>query len=224
MKNILILILVLMALTACAPDPRRSAQAYQIRIQADIDAANAQQMREYQQQVNAIQAQALRVDEANQEATAQNWHNALNMTLRYGAYVMTAAVCFILFMAARSIATSIATATEGLSKAVVSAADVRAHLIRLDPVTRQYPVYLQYLGQGKFSAVNLNVNAVLMLDTRNEPDRQMIAAMGATQYAGALAHEARQAQDPTGVTMLQTPIIDAKSELLSIGRDLVRNE
>jgi hypothetical protein len=167
---------------------------------------------------------AVQLDQQNREAITAQWQKGLNMILRYAFFVMTAAVCFVIFMGARSIATSFATATEGISTALVRAAEVKANLIYLDERTRQYPVFLQYLGQGKFSLVNPNVNAVLMLDTRSEPDRQMIAAMGATQYAGALAREARQSDDPTGVSMIQAPIVDAKSEVISIGKDLVRHE
>ena len=224
MKRVLFFIVFLMLVSGCAPDPRKEAQAFQIRSQAEQDALNSETARAHQQELNDIQTKQLQLEEEHREATAAEWRTGWNMVMRYGFIILTAAVCFVMFMASRSIASSFATMTQGLSTAIVRAAEVRANLIQLDPTTRQYPVYLQYLGEGRFSAVNLNVNSVLLLDTRNEPDRQMISAMGAVQYAGALARESRQSQDPAGVSMIQTPIIDVKSELLSIGKDMVRHE
>jgi hypothetical protein len=222
MKRYMILILLLVVLTACAPDPRKEAQAFAIRTQAEQDALNADAQRQHAQEVHDIQVQQLELEEQHREATAQEWRNGLNRMLYYGFYVATAALCFMIFMGARSMTKSFAEMTEGISAAIVRAADVKANTIRLDPVTRQFPVYLQYLGAGRFSAVNFNTNSVLMLDTRNDPDRQMIAAMGAVQYAGALAREARQSEDPTGVALIQAPIVDVKDELLSLGKDLLR--
>ncbi len=221
---LILMVCAFMTITACAPDPRKDAQAEQIRSEARQNALNQQQARQQKAALDAVALQNAQLEASQKQATAQAWSAGWNMTLKFAFYVFTAGVCYVLFMASRSIATSFATASEGLSTAIVRKAEVRANLIALDPVTRQYPIYLQYLGNGRFSAVNLNVNAVLMLDTRSEPDRQMIAAMGATQYAGALAREARQSNDPAGMAMINAPVIDAKSELLSIGRDLVSHE
>jgi len=224
MKRIVLTLVLWMLLSGCAPDPRKEAQAFQIRSQAQQQALNDEAARQNQEQLNAIELQKQQLEQQTREATAAEWNHGLNMVLHYGSFVMTAAVCFVLFMSARSVVSSFATVTEGTAKALVRRAEVRANLIQLDPVTRQYPAFIQYLGCGRFSVLNLNTNSVLMLDTRNEPDRQMIAAMGAVQYAGALAHEARQASDPTGVALIQAPIVDAKNEVLSIGRDMVRHE
>ena len=224
MKRILLIMVLLMLVSGCAPDPRKEAEAERIRMEAKQNALNQAQARAAKEALDAVQLQNAQLEASQKQATAQAWRDGWNMTLKYAFYVFAAGVCYVLFMASRSIATSVATATEGISTAIVRAAEVKANLIYLDEKTRQYPVFLQYLGQGKFSMVNPNANAVLMLDTRSEPDRQMIAAMGATQYAGALAREARQSDDPTGVSMINAPVIDAKSELLSIGRDLVRHE
>jgi hypothetical protein len=224
MKRIVLMLVLWMLLSGCAADPRREAEAYRIRSQAEQRALSDEAARQNQEQLNAIELQKQQLEQQTREAIAAEWNNGLNMVLHYGFFVATAAVCFLLFTSARSVASSFATVTEGTAKALVRRAEVRANLIALDPVTRQYPAFIQYLGCGRFSVLNLNTNSVLMLDTRNEPDRQMIAAMGAVQYAGALAHEARQANDPTGVALIQAPIIDAKNEVLSIGRDMVRRD
>jgi hypothetical protein len=92
----------------------------------------------------------------------------------------------------------------GIGNAIVQAAELRAKLIPLDRHTRQFP--LVYLEKGKFLLANPNVDGTLLLDTRNAPDREMIMAMGATQYAGALAQEARKANDPAGVSIIRAPV------------------
>jgi hypothetical protein len=224
MKRILFLMVSMMLVSGCAPDPRKEAQAFQIRSQAEQQALSAEVARAHQQELNAVQIQQTQLEQETREATAGEWQHGWNMVLRYGFLVATAAVCFVMFRSAQSVASSFATVTEGTARALVRRAEVRANLIQLDPATRQYPAFIQYLGGGRFSVLNLNTNSVLMLDSRNEPDRQMIAAMGAVQYAGALAQEARQSNDPTGVAMIQAPIVDAKDEVLSIGRDMVRHE
>jgi hypothetical protein len=224
MKRILLIMALVWLVSGCAVDPRKEAEADKIRTLTQQEAYNQEQARAQREALAAVELQNAQLKASQKQAIAQAWRDGWNMTLRFAFYVFTAGVCYVLFMWFRSIAKSFAKITEGISKAIVRAAEVKANLIYLDEKTRQYPVFLQHLGKGRFSLVNPNANAVLMLDTRNEPDRQMIAAMGATQYAGALAREARQSNDPTGVSMVNAPVIDAKSELLSIGRDLVSHE
>ena len=224
MKRILLIMALVWLVSGCAPDPRKEAKAFQIRSQAEQEAANSEAARAHQQELNAIETQNRQIEEQHREATAAEWRAGLNTVIHYGLLTFAVVLCFVLVMVSRSFSNSFATVTEGVAKALVRRAEVRANLIRLDPETRQYPVYLERLGNGRYSAVNFNTSEVLLLDVRKEPDRQMIAAMGAVQYAGALAQEARQSNDPTGVAMINAPVIDAKSELLSIGRDLVRHE
>jgi hypothetical protein len=223
MKRVLFALLVLILLSGCAPDPRKAAQADQIRLEAKQNAMNMEQARMQKAALDAVQLQNAQVEAGHKQATAQAWRNGWNMTLKFAFYVFTAGLCYVLFMASRSIATSFATTTEGLSAAIVRAAEVKANLIQLDPVTRQYPLFIQHIGKGRFSALDMNRNIVLLLDTRSEPDRQMIATAGAVQYAGALAREARQAHDPAGVSMLQTPIVDVKDEMIRIGAEMWSN-
>lgn len=199
--------LLLMGLAACAPDPRKEAQAFQIREQAEQDALNQTQNREQKEALHEIALKDLEVQQGHREATAKEWRLGLNTMIRYGFWFATAALCFALFHLARAVSR----AGTGLADAMVRAAEVRANLILLDPTTRQYPLLVQPLGRGKFVALNPNTNSVLMLDVHNAPDRQMIQAMGAVQYAGALASEARQSHDPGGVSIIQTPLIDVRS-------------
>jgi hypothetical protein len=123
----------------------------------------------------------------------------------------------VIFIGARSTIQAYATTTHGLAQAAVRAAEVRANLIALDPETMQYPVFLQYLGKGLFSAVNLNTNAVTLLDSRSDPDRQMISAAGAVQLSGKIAREARLSSDPAGVSSMIPLVIEVETEDLKLG-------
>lgn len=211
-KYILIIPVIVFMLSACAPDPRKEAQAFQIREQAQQDALNQEQTRQHADELHAFQMQQQQIEQGNREATKQEWRNGLNMMIRYSSFFATAAVCFAVFMITRATVNAYAIVSEGTARALVQAANVRANLISLDPTTRQFPLLLQYIGKGIVSLTNPNADSTLLLDTRNEPDRQMIQAMGAVQYAGALAHEARQAKDPAGVSIIQTPIVDVEEQ------------
>ncbi len=205
-KYILLISLIITLLTSCAPDPRKAAQADQIREQAAQDALNQEQQRQQASDLHAFQVQQLQIEQGTRDATKQTWRDGWNMMIRISFFFATAALCYSIILASRSVTSAI----DGISKALVRAAEVRANLIPLDRITRQYPALLQYIGYGRFSLTNPNTNSTLMLDTRNEPDRLMIQAAGATQYAGALAREARQAEDPAGVSIIQSPVVNVE--------------
>jgi len=218
MKRFFPIILLLIFVNACAPDPRKEAEAYATRIEAEQKAANEIQNRQHAQQLHEFQLQSLAMNQENQKAFQQQWQLAVNRAIWVGSLTLIAVVCYSMISVSKTINRTV----EGIGVAFVRRADVSANLIQLDRVTRQYPAFLQYIGNGRFVGVNFNTNSVLVLDTRSEPDRQMIAQMGAVQYAGALAQEARQSNDPAGISIIQPPIIDVKSEMISLGKDVVR--
>lgn len=220
MKKLLPIIFLLLLITACAPNPVKEAQGYQIKEQADQDALNQSQQRQQDQQLHEIQIQQLQLEEQHREATAKEWRAGLNRMIHYGFIFGTIGVCVSLL----ALAFAFSYSSIGTAKAFARAAEVRANLIPLDRVTRQFPLVLQYIGRGKVSLTNINTGETLLLDTRNEPDRQLIATSGATQIAGVIASEARQSTDPAGVAIVQPPVIDVKDELLTVGKEFLRNE
>jgi hypothetical protein len=203
-KNKFVLIVVLCLacmLTACAADPRKEAEAYATRTQADQSAANQAQLREQSAELHALNMQ-------HQEAVAMEWEAGLNKVIHAGALV--GQYVFVLVLIAAGYGFSIAVV--GTGKAWARFVEVRANLIRLDPVTRQYPAVLTYVSKGRYSLANLNNDSVLMLDTRNEPDRQMILGMSNTQYAGALARESRMSLQPGEVAGILAPFVEMANE------------
>lgn len=220
----ILLVFLSLSVIACQPDPRKEADAYATRMKADQDALNQQLNREQSTGMYALEVQRLQVEQGHREATAQEWRNGLNNLIRWAFLFGTAAVCFVIFLGSRSVITAFATATQGLSQAMVRKADVRANLIQLDPVTRQYPLFIQYIGAGRYAAYNPNVNSLTLLDTRSEPDRQMIVASGSVQYVGVLAREAGKSADPAGVSVVKQPIIDVTGEMVTLARELARKD
>lgn len=203
-----LLMVAALLLAACQPDPRKEAQAFQIREQAEQDALNQEQNRAQDEELHDLQVQELQVQQGHREATAQKWREALNTGISLVKWPMIFALAYAIL----SLAHAISVGSRGIAQAMVRAAEVRANLIGLDPDTRQFPLLVQPLGRGRFAAFNPNTNSVLILDVRNEPDRRMIQAAGAVQYVGALASEAKQSSDPAGVSIITAPLIDIGGE------------
>ena len=218
MRRVIPILLLLILASACAPDPRKEAQAFQIRSQAEQDALNSEQNRQQAEDLLTVQIQQLQLEEQHREATAREWRAGLNTMIRYGFIFGTIGLCAVLL----ALAFSFSYGSAGTAKAIARAAEVRANLIYLDPVTREYPAFLQYLGHGKFSLTDLNKKVTLLLDTRSEPDRQMIATSGAVRLAGVIASEASKSNDPAGVSIIQPTVIDVQDGSLTVGRDLMR--
>jgi hypothetical protein len=220
MKRVLLILAAVIVISGCAPDPRKEAQAYQIKEQADQDAANQELNRKHAEELQTINLQNLELEQAHREAVKAEWRAGLNKMIHYGFNVATIAVCILIL----AVAVAFSYGSIGTTKAIIRAAEVRANLIYLDPITREYPAFLQYIGHGKFSLTDLNKKVTLLLDTRNEPDRQMIATSGVVRLAGVIASEASKSNDPAGVSIIQPTVIDVQDESLTVGRDIIRRQ
>jgi len=75
--------------------------------------------------------------------------------------------------------------------------------VKLDPVTRQFPLLITKVADGKYSLNNPNTGSTTMLYDRNPADRMMIQAMAATQHDGALAYQARMSHKPGEIAQMQ---------------------
>lgn len=207
---------ILAGLTACQPDPRKQAQALEIQSKAEQEALNAAQTREQSEAANAIYLQELALQQQHREVAALEWEAGLNNMIRYGFIFATIGVCISLL----AVAVSFSQASLGIAKATVRLADVRANLIYLDRTTRQFPAFLQYIGNGKYSLTDINDGSTLFLDTRNEADRQKIQGAMNARYAGVIAEKAQKADDAAGLAVIRSPIILEGKDIV----DLVRLE
>lgn len=167
-SKILAIVLIVFALTACAPDPRDVADAHRTTILADQEAADREQARAMRQ--------------AEWERTLPERLAALNRALLIGSISLS------VFLATAAVGGG--WAAIGAGKAAARAAIVRANLIPLDAGTRQFPLLLNYLGRGRYSLVDPNTEMVQLLDTRQPADREKFRQMGMVKLAGVVAQEA----------------------------------
>ncbi len=193
MKRILIIVSLAMIITACAPDPRKEAAAYATRQQADAQARAMQQSLDQQQEQHDLFM--ARVQEVGQ------WFSTLMM-------VTMIAAMFFAFVTITSggIGMSFLTISAGVASAKRNLS--MPNQIRLDPVTRQFPILPMYIGNGKYSLTNPNDNTVLLMDTANEADRMKVKAAFGIQHDGALAYQARLSLKPGEIASMQENIIE----------------
>jgi hypothetical protein len=197
MKKFFILALLALALVSCSPDPRMQADADATRLKSEQDAAD-------QEQARAQDADRFAIEQDERQATSDAWVEA------YNSFVTVGMAFFNLFIAVSLLGLSIGTviALVGVGRAAANAAWVRSNIIGLDPVTRQYPLFLQRVDKGIYTLTDMNTGQVRRLDIRDNGDRQMIAAANALRLAGTVAHAARLSDDAAGVAMVGTnPVV-----------------
>jgi hypothetical protein len=203
-KRISIFVFVLIglfAVTGCTVDPRRAAAAYETMLVADQYAADKTQARDQAQDLHELDVQ-------HKQAIAAEWEAGMNKVIRTCAIVAQYSFALVIIAASAGLSW----AAVGTGKAWARFVDVRANLIRLDPITRQFPQLIQYVGKGRFTISNLNVDSTRLLDTRQDADRQMILGMSNTQYAGALAHESRLSLRPGEVAGILPAFVEVCRE------------
>jgi hypothetical protein len=204
-KTIPLILLILVLATGCAPDPRNQADANATQLKAEAQAAADAQAR--------AQAQA-KFDLEHQEAEARSaqWIASVTQFIRNFMFVATIAAC----VAVLGIGIGTGWGAAGIGKAVANKAMNVSNQIQMSEKTRQFPLFIQHVGNGLFTMYNPNTGEVARLDVRKAADRQQIATQGALLLASGVAHEARMHRsDPTGVAMVGThpTIVDVNEQL-----------
>jgi len=201
MKKIktVLLILLIFALSACELDnPRADADAYQTRLLAEVAATATAQSTEIERQ-NAM------IDLENRRARQAELQFAWQRLIYTAGLVAMPVVGYVLIYLGK---TTVSTA-QGLSEAAVLAAQSRANLIHLDEKTRTFPL-VQHIHGERFLLHDPNTGSTTTLDMSQAADRQLIATSGAVRLAGAVAREAKESDDPTGVSIAtNVPIVGA---------------
>lgn len=178
-------------LSGCAVDPRNQADADNSRALTAEKVADQVQARE----VAAVDAAARQAQEAATQAARVR---AEQLVTRWASVAGSVSLAGVILAGG----VGLGWFAVGAGRAGARAAEVRANLIPLNEVTRQYPAFLQYVGRGRFSLANLNTGQVLMLDTRNEADAQLVKVTASVLTMGVMAREARRAKDAPGVSVL----------------------
>lgn len=197
MKRVVILIIAMLSLAACAPDPRREADAYATRAKADAQsAAMSQALTQDSEAHDLLMAQT-------REASV--WISTMMMTTLIASM-------FTVFVALASLGIGLSFVFIGAGVATAKRNMTMPNQIKLNPVTRQFPLLPIYIGKGKYSLTNPNDNSVLLMDTRNPADSLKVKGMYATQHDGALAYQARLSHKPGEITQMESlQILDMES-------------
>lgn len=216
MKKVLIGLFVLIAvagLVGCAPDPRKEAEAYATRLAAEAQATAAAIQSDYDAQQNEIDLEARR---ARQAELALAWQRFVYVV---GLVAVPVAIYLLFYFGRTGVAVM-----QGVGAAMVQAAEVKANLIHLDEKTRTFPL-LRHVHGNRFLIHDANTGGTSVLDMSNAADRQLIATSGAVRLAGVVAKEARQSDDPTGVSLsTNVPVIGADAASAANVIDLVEVE
>lgn len=217
MKNLLpLLALVCLSIAACAPDPRKEAQAFKVESQANQDAAHAEQQRQFAADQHAYDMAREAYWQQVYLSTMETAKRAANVTVWFAGFAIAVGLSGLIL----SLAWTAHNTTKGLGEAAVRAAIVKANLIYLDKNTGAYPALIHYEGKGRFAMVLPGVAGVIPIDTRHEPDRQMIATQGAAVIASLVAAQAAKSEDPAGVSVIRPQAIDVTSEMIDYAKVL----
>ncbi len=192
----LIWLLLLASLLVGCRQPVKSARAYAIQSAADQAALDRESQRRYGEAVGEIQLAERRAISDDKVAARENfiWWSSLAAIVGVVALIL-------------SFVGSLSYTAAGCAQAIVKRAELGAALVALDGSTRQFPLLTTYAGKGRFAVHNPNTGAVYILDTRQEPDARMVAAAGLTQVSGAIAQEAAKSNEPSGVAMVNPPMV-----------------
>jgi len=200
MKSKLFFVIALAWLLAgCGVNPIDQAEAEAIKMQAEQDALDQVQERERATGIYML-------DQAEREQTSEARVQAGRRVATAAGYAGAVAVAVVILGAGAGFAL----AAVETGRAAGRVAMVRANLIPLDRVTRQFPLLLSYAGKGCYTLTDANTGATMRLDTRSEPDRQLIATAGAVRLAGVVATEARRSTDAAGLALYNPVVIGAE--------------
>jgi len=182
-KKLIVLSIFLIALVACAPDPRNQADADNSRVLTTQEAANQVQQRQLAQTTYVEKLAAFK----------ETWRAAFP-TIAVCVQVVTVALSISLSLAMVGTGGGIGYAGFNLGKIAVFAARIKAGLIPLDRKTRTFPLYIQHIEANKFTLHNANTGSVVYLDCDRKEHRELVSAVSEIQRIGVLAYETGQAK------------------------------
>ena len=212
--SVFLFFLSLFLLSACTLDnPRADADAYKTRILAEVAATATAQAVEIERQNALIDLENRRARQADVQLIWQRFIYTTGLvTIPVVGYV-------VIYLGKATVSTA-----QGLGEAVVLAAQTKAALIHLDEKTRSFPL-VQHIHGERYLLHDPNSGGTSVLDMSNAVDRQLIASSGAVRLAGVVAQEAKEANDPTGVSLAtKVPVIDAAETegQLVVGNDVAK--
>lgn len=169
---------------ADALNPKSSAEATSITLQAEQAAQDAVQSRA-QQQTEWELAQSQR------EQTGAQWVALVGLITDFTKWYLVIGFGVVILLFSAGFGVGVFRATTGIGEAVRIYAIQRASLVYPDPQTGLFPVIVP---QGKLFAANINSGLLLPLDQTHEPDIRAALAFSQVQMAGVVSRNAAQAK------------------------------
>jgi len=194
----------ILGLSACAPNPVDIADGIRIQEEAAQDALNQEQLREQR----AIEhAQKMK----NEQAAALEWQGALRGWILVGKIFGGTALVFLLLGAGVGGSIAIVGAGQGIS----AAAKLKANLIYMDPATGTFPQFVFHVHGSKYALADPNTHSSILLDMNNPADKQSIINAGYIAALGVQSRHARTSLHEGDVASVPTPeiplVIEGKS-------------
>jgi hypothetical protein len=213
----LIALVVFVFLSSCNPfaagEIRERAKADQIAAQTLQESLNQEQVRKFAEDQHAFEVQEAARVQTIKDSVVETAKQTANLIVRVGGFILLVSVCTL----ALGTTLTVNSTLKGIGEAAVIAANIQARLIYLDEKTGHFPVFV-YEGHGKGTLVNSNVQGALPMDTRHEPDRQMIANSGAAIVTMLATNAAAKSEDPAGVSVFRPQPIDVTPEMTNYAK------
>ena len=178
MKPTLAALLIMVALTACSPDPRNAADAERTRLEA--------------QSASQRDAQALSQAQRDWEITTKEREQLSSTIVERRTEIITwwsRAALAAGILAIGSIGLGFSQVTLGLAATTVNAARLRSTLVYLDAKTGTFPL-VTYKGAGRYTIADPNTGMTMVADSRHQADRAMIAAAMGIRLTGVATRNA----------------------------------
>lgn len=194
MKSALLVMLALI-LVSCAPDPREQAEARAITSEANQRAADEAQAR-------AIEAEEHEIEMQNKRAAQATWQEFVNDAIVFSSYFVRFTLMLWLLSLGAGGVVMVKASVQAYAKYANRRAEVLAEIIKIDPNTHTYPVFMVDTGKNVKALMNPNDNSVTLFDVNNPADRAKVQAMANVLHAGQLARHARLSHRPGEVAQI----------------------
>lgn len=206
MNRIVLLVLLALVLVSCAPDPRERAEAGAITSEAHQRALNEEQARVQAAEEHEMQMQ-------NKRAAQATWQTFVNDVIVFSSYFVRFTLMLWLLSLGAGGVIAMKASVQAYAKYANRRAEVLAEIIKIDPTTHTYPVFMVDTGKNVKALMNPNDNSVTLFDVNNPADRAKVQALANVLHAGQLGRHARMSHRPGEVAQIEAvQIIESEAK------------
>lgn len=210
-KYVVFVLFLVLVLSACDPwkaeQIQAQAEADKVRVEAEQFALNQEAQRQHAEELHAMEMSNQRLEYERRIALEQTIRNGLSLFFQVVLLVGCAAVVYTILMGTRATVSAYQEATQGITKALVQAAEIRSRLIYLDD-GRQFPAIVT-----QNMITDITTSEVTDLTKPKPANPQLATGAIANRHVGIVAKETRRSNSDTSVNVplsQQPPIIEAR--------------